>query len=99
MTLRESVSWIGLAAVLLCGLLYLYFPAVPHSVLGWVVLVGLGLPVWAFVEWLGAVVLGSRFFANRSSSIRIFIGVPVLLVLIAIAAVCVRFVQVAIFAA
>lgn len=99
MTLREAGSWIGLAAVLLCGLLYLYFPAVPRSLLGWVVLVGVGLPVWAFLEWLGEAVLGSRFFANRSSGFRILVGVPVVVVLIAIAAVCVRLVQVATLAA
>lgn len=99
MTLREAVSWIGLAAVLLCGLLHLYFPAVPHSVLGWAVLAGLGLPVWLFVEWIGNAVLGSRFFANRSSGFRILIGLPVVFVLVAIAAACVRWVQAAIFAA
>ncbi|WP_431262702.1 hypothetical protein ACQ859_21675 [Roseateles chitinivorans] len=99
MTLREAVSWIGLAAVLLCGLLYLYFPAVPHSVLGWAVLAGLGLPVSLLVEWLGNAVLGSRFFANRSSGFLTLLGLPVVLLLVAIAAACVRLIQAAIFAA
>lgn len=99
MTPRAAASWIGFAAFLLCGLLFAYYPAVPHSFLGWVALVGLGLPAWVFVEWLGTAVLGSRIFAARSSVFRIAVGVPIVLVLIAVVVVCVRFVQAAVLAA
>ena len=98
MKLHNAVSAVGILAFLLCWLLYLYFPAVPHSVLGWVALVGLGLPVWFFLEWLGTAVLGSRFFARRSSGFRILVGVPVCLVLVVISMICVRLVQGAIAA-
>ena len=99
MTLRNVVLLTGAAGLLLCALLYAYFPAVPHSFLGWVALVGLGLPIWIFLEWLGNTVVGSRFFIRRSSGVRILLGVPTALAIMAIAWACVRFVQAAVFAA
>ncbi len=93
MTLRNVLVAAGVLAFVLGVLLYLYFPAVPHSLLGWVALVGLGLPVWVFLEWLGEAVLGSRFFARRSSGFRILLGVPALIALGAVAVVLMRFVQ------
>ena len=99
MTLRNAIAALAVAALVLCGLLWLYFPALPRSVLGWIALVGLGLPVWALLEWLGEAVLGSRFFARRSSGFRILLGVPVCLALIAFGMACVWLVQAAVQAA
>ena len=99
MALRNVALVIVGVGLLLCALLYAYFPAVPHSLLGWLALVGLGVPVWIFLEWLGEAVVGSRFFARRSSGVRILLGVPTALAIMAIAWGCVRLVQVAVFAA
>jgi hypothetical protein len=98
MTVRKAASALVVGALFLGLLLYIYFPAVPRSTLGWVALVGLGLPVWLFLEWLGEVVLDSALFRRRSSGFRILVGVPVVLMLMAIAVACVRLVQAAIFA-
>ena len=67
------------------ALLYLYYPAKPHSLLGWLVLFAVGLPTWAFLEWLGNVVLTNKWFDRFSSAGRIALGVPVLLVLTCLA--------------
>ena len=99
MTLRNVVLLTATAGLLLCALLYAYFPAVPHSLSGWAALVGLGLPVWIFLEWLGNTVVGSRFFMRRSSGVRILLGVPTVLAIMGIAWVCVRLVQAAVFTA
>jgi len=80
-------------------LMYFYLPAVPHSALGWIALIGLGLPVWMFLEWLGEFVFDSRLFRGRSSGFRIVVGVPVFIVVACIAMVCVWLVQAAILAA
>lgn len=63
------------------ALLYLYYPAKPHSVLGWLALFAVGLPTWAFLEWLGNIALNNKWFDRLSSASRIALGVPVLLVL------------------
>ena len=99
MALRDVGLLIGGVGLLLCALLYAYFPVVPHSLLGWLALVGLGAPVWIFLEWLGEAVVGLRFFARRSSGVRILLGVPTALAIMGIAWVCVRLVQGAVFAA
>ena len=99
MVLRNVVLLIAGVGLLLGVLLYAYFPAVPRSFLGWLALVGLGVPVWIFLEWLGEAVVGSNFFARRSSGVRILLGVPTALAIMAIAWVCVRLVQGAVFAA
>jgi hypothetical protein len=98
MTLRPLLTAIGLCTLVLCGLLYFYAPAVPHSVTGWMALVALGLPVWFLVEWLGERTLGSSFFSRRSSTARILLGVPVAIALMVVAVLLVRLVQFAITA-
>lgn len=98
MVLRNVGLLIGAVGLLLCALLYAYFPAVPQSLLGWLALVGLGAPVWIFLQWLGEAVIGSRFFARRSSGFRILLGVPTALAMMGIAWICVRLVQGAVFA-
>jgi len=99
MLFRNVVLLIVGLGLLLCALLYVYFPAVPHTALGWLALVGLGVPAWMFLEWLGEAVVGSSFFARRSSGVRILLGVPAAIAIIAIAWVCVSLVQRAVFAA
>jgi hypothetical protein len=64
------------------ALLYLYYPASPHSVLGWIALFAIGIPTWAGLECLGDVVLQHGFFKRLSSPARIALGVPVVLALV-----------------
>lgn len=76
-----------LALVFVLGvLLWMYYPVIPKSVLGWVSLFVIGIPSWFFLEWLGDRVLGARFFTRMSSAARIALGVPVLILLMVIAA-------------
>lgn len=72
-----------LAAVIVAGVvLYLHYPTMPHSLLGWLALFALGLPTWALLECLGDVTLQSGFFRRLSSGARIALGVPTVLALI-----------------
>jgi hypothetical protein len=66
------------------ALLYLYYPATPHSILGWLALFGLGLPTWGLLECLGDLTLQNGLFRRLSSSARIALGVPTLLALITV---------------
>jgi hypothetical protein len=92
--LRTSLSLLGVVAFLVCALLIIYFPAVPKTLLGWVALVFVGLPVWFALEWMGTVVLGAQFFARLSRPMRILLAIPVLAVLMVLAVVLGKFVQV-----
>ena len=93
MNLRSSLAALGVVGFLVCALLVIYFPAVPKSALGWLALVFLGSPVWLFLEWLGEVALRSRYFAGKSSAVRIVLAVPVVAVLMVIAVLLIGFVQ------
>jgi hypothetical protein len=99
MTLRNLGRTAGISVVVVCVLLYAYYPAVPHSMLGWVALLALGAPVWISLEWFGEAVGESRFFKRRSSGMRILFGVPVVLALMVIAWLGTRLVQWAVLAA
>ena len=75
-----------LVATLVVGmLLWLYYPTVPHNVLGWILLFVIGIPTWLLLEWLGERVLGSRFLSRLSSAARIALAVPILILLMVIA--------------
>ena len=86
LTRRLRYAAVGVLAIAFFGgaLLYLYYPAKPHSVLGWLVLFAVGLPTWAFLEWLGDAVLNNQWFGRLSSPARIALGVPAVLVLTAV---------------
>ncbi len=91
--LRSAFSLLGAVGIFICLLLFLYFPAVPKSFLGWAALIFVGLPIWFFLEWLGWVVLGSRFFSQLPRWARIVVAVPVVAALMVLAAFLGQFVQ------
>jgi len=76
-----------LALALAAGmLLWLYYPVIPRSVLGWVLLFVIGIPTWLFLEWLSDRVLGARVFSRLGRAARIALAVPVLILLLLVAA-------------
>ena len=84
-TVRRRLDLTALLLAILIsggGLLYLYYPTVPHSLLGWLALFGLGLPTWALLECLADVTLQRGFFRRLGSAARVALGVPVVLALI-----------------
>jgi len=91
--LRSSLLLLGLVGLLAFALLFVYFPAVPKSLLGWVALFLVGLPSWFALEWLGTTVLGSQFFARLSRPMRILLAVPALAAIMVLAVVVAQFVQ------
>ena len=93
MNLRTALASFGFAVFLLCALLFAYFPAVPRSAVGWLALITLGLPVYFLLEWLGERVLSSSVFSNRSSGTRILLAIPVVALLMVLAALLIRMVQ------
>ena len=93
MNLRSLLSLFGIAAVLVCALLFIYFPAIPKSILGWATLVFVGVPVWFFLEWLGSAVFQLKFFSRLSSTLRVLIAIPILILLMVVAVFLIKLVQ------
>ena len=73
------------AALAVAMLLWLYYPVIPRSVLGWVLLFVIGIPTWFLLEWVGGRLLGAKFFSGMGRAARIALVVPVLLLFIVIA--------------
>ncbi len=67
--------------MLVCYALFVYYPAFPKSIWGWVALIFVGIPLLFFFEWLGNATLGSKFFTRLPSGMRIALGVPVFVIL------------------
>jgi hypothetical protein len=82
--IHKWVTILCITGAVACFLIFLYYPAVPTSTLGWAILIFLGIPAWLFLEWLGELVLGMRFFSRLSRAARIAIAVPVVILLIAV---------------
>jgi hypothetical protein len=87
------LSILEIVAICAAFLAWTFYPEIPSSVLGWAALIIIGIPAYIFLEWLGETILGSQFFKNMSSFTRILLGVPVALILIAIAVLIIGFVQ------
>lgn len=75
-----------MAALVTAMLLWLYYPTIPRSVLGWILLFVIGIPTWLLLEWLGERVLEARFFSRIGRTARIALAVPILILLLIIAA-------------
>ena len=87
----DAVVAVLLAVALAVGvLLWLYYPVVPRSVLGWVLLFVVGLPTWFLLEWLGGRVISARVFSRMGRAARIALAVPVLILLLIFAAYILR---------
>lgn len=91
--LRSSLSLLVLVGLVACALVVVYFPAVPKSLLGWLALFLVGLPVWFALEWMGTTALGSQFFSRLSRPMRILFAVPALAAVMVLAVVVGQFVQ------
>ena|SRR5207302_11422027 len=90
---RSIAIVLGVVVLVTCMLLYLYFPAVPHSLVGWAALFVIGIPTWFFLERLGEVTLGSSFFAKLSSTARIAVAIPIVIALMVVGGLLVHFGQ------
>ena len=59
------------------------FPHVPNSMTGWVILVGVGVPSWLFLEWLGEKLfskkVGHRISEKPFSGVRILYALGTIL--------------------
>lgn len=77
-------------------LLWLYYPTIPRSVLGWILLLVIGIPTWIVLEWLGHRLLEARFFSRLGSVARIALAVPILILFMIAAGYLVRLGQTAI---
>jgi len=83
----DAILAVLLALALTAGvLLWLYNPVVPRSVLGWILLFVIGIPTWFLLEWLGNRALGLRFFSRLGRAARIALAIPVLILVVVVAA-------------
>jgi hypothetical protein len=81
---RTILSFLGLAAALICYALFVYYPAIPRTIVGWLGLLFVGVPLLFLFEWLGEKTLGSPFFSRLPSAARIALGVPVFIILMVV---------------
>jgi putative effector of murein hydrolase LrgA (UPF0299 family) len=51
-------------ALVVAMLLWLYYPTIPGSVIGWVLLFVIGIPTWFLLEWLGTCIVGAQLFSR-----------------------------------
>lgn len=93
MSIKGTLSIIGFIGFISIFLVIHFYPTVPRSFLGWVALFFIGLPAWLILESTGEFVLGARFFKHMPIWLRILVGVPVVIVLIAFALFVIGFVQ------
>ena len=84
---------LGVIGFLVCWLLLLFFPEVPRSVLGWMVLIFVGIPVLLLLELIGTAVLGAKFFSQLPSFARVLVAVPAAALLAGVALFLVQLVQ------
>lgn len=90
MAFRSPRAEVVLAALLLSALaigllIWLYYPVVPRSVLGWVMLFVIGVPSWLFLEWLGNRIFAARIFSRMGSAARIALAVPIMILFFLVA--------------
>jgi hypothetical protein len=74
-------------------LVWIFYPDIPESILGWIALFLIGIPAWLFIEWFGEKVLGSQFIKNSSNGVRILLGIPLVLIVATVAIFVIGFVQ------
>ena len=72
---------------------------VPHSMLGWALLIGLGVPAVVLVEAVGDAGSGARFLARLSSPMRVLVAIPLVLAFCGIAGLLFRIVRQVVLAA
>jgi hypothetical protein len=91
--LRNLLLIAGVIGFIVCYLLYIYYPAVPRSFLGGLVLIFIGIPVWFFLEWIGERMFEMQFFNKLSSTMRVIVAIPFFIAFVAVAAFIVQLVQ------
>ncbi|TQF70021.1 hypothetical protein [Pseudoalteromonas luteoviolacea] len=94
--MKSIFSAIGIIGFICVFLVIHFFPEIPRTIAGWTALILLGLPAWIFIEWLVEVVLGSRLFSNLSSTARVILGVPTVIILGSVALLVIAAVHLAI---
>lgn len=77
--MRKIIGFFGVVGFIALFLVIHFYPEIPSSTLGWVALFLLGIPAWLFIEFVGKIVLSSDFFKNHSSSVRILLGIPTII--------------------
>lgn len=81
----QSIFGLALIVGIVVLLLLLdIFPHLPNSPIGWVILVGLGVPFWLLLEWFGQKILskklGHRISERPFSGIRIICAFAAILI-------------------
>jgi hypothetical protein len=79
---RTALTFIGVLAALMWYALFNYYPAFPKSIVGWLGLLFVGVPLLFLFEWLGEKTLGSAFFSRLPSAARVALGVPAFVLVI-----------------
>ncbi|MBI3100200.1 MAG: hypothetical protein HYY98_01375 [Burkholderiales bacterium] len=81
---RTALAFLGILLALVCFALFVYYPAFPKSVAGWLGLLFIGVPLIFFFEWLGNITLGVSFFNRLPSAGRVALGVPIVILVMVV---------------
>ena len=88
--LRNNIIVIPAAALFCSGMILLaIYPYRPNSILSWVVLFLLSLPIVIGFEVIGEKSLGDKYISKLSRTARIFYGVIVLFVVVVVSSIIV----------
>ena len=74
---RTALAFLGILLALVCFALFVYYPAFPKSVAGWLGLLFIGVP-------LGNITLGVSFFNRLPSAGRVALGVPIVILVMVV---------------
>ena len=86
--IKTNILIIPIVALFCTGMILLgIYPYRPNSILSWVVLYLLSFPIVIILEYAGGKLLGNKYISKLSRPVRIFYGVIVLLVVIAISSI------------
>lgn len=91
--MKRYIDIFGALCILGALLVWIFYPDIPRSVLGWISLFVLGIPAWLFLEWFGGLITESKFMKKRSSFTRILIGIPIVIFIGAVAIFTINLVQ------
>jgi hypothetical protein len=84
--LQVSLLLIASLAAIACWVLLSFFPAFPQSIVGWLAIFCVGLPLLLAGEYLAEIILKPKLLSSWPCWARIFYGLVIILAVIGITA-------------
>lgn len=81
------------SALAIAVLLWLYYPTIPRTAIGWMLLFVIGIPTWFLLEWIGGHIFEAQLFSRLGRVARIALAVPILVLFLILATYIIHFGQ------